>query len=196
MGKRLSRTFQCGVFACLVHDSDVFYYVLYEDGKQADEYDSSPGYFNGKSLPPQGGAPGVLVRYCRPGTTEDQLQVLLSGRPPGSGRPGLEVYERFLAEADRQRKQMAERYPQVVEEMRRIGAPIPSLEEMLQQFERMLTGAREHMPAAREAAAFLAADELAGQLGDYLGLGTERCTVGYRYIAQGEAPQGMVFLVR
>src|SRR6188508_270909 len=41
----LSRELSCGVFAFLVHDSDVLLYWLYRNGQIEDEFNSSPEYF-------------------------------------------------------------------------------------------------------------------------------------------------------
>src|SRR5262245_52734565 len=48
LASALSQHLHCAVFAFLVHDSDIFRYVLFEDGKLRDVYDSAPGYFEGK----------------------------------------------------------------------------------------------------------------------------------------------------
>jgi len=42
----LSREFGCPVLAVVNHDDDIFWYQLYVSGELADEYDSSPGYFD------------------------------------------------------------------------------------------------------------------------------------------------------
>ena len=52
----LSTRLHCAVLAILIHDDDILWYQLCEDGSLRDEYDSTPGYFNptgGKA--PKGG---------------------------------------------------------------------------------------------------------------------------------------------
>ena len=46
LAKQLSKQLSCGVFSWNVHDDDIFYYALFEDGKRRDEFNSSPDYFD------------------------------------------------------------------------------------------------------------------------------------------------------
>jgi hypothetical protein len=59
---RLSGKLHCPVLAILIHDDDILWYQLCEDGTLRDEYDSTPGYFN----PSAGKVPkgGDALRLC------------------------------------------------------------------------------------------------------------------------------------
>lgn len=52
LASELSNHFQCPSLAILNHDDDLLVYQLYEAGKLIDEYDSSPGYFDGELSAP------------------------------------------------------------------------------------------------------------------------------------------------
>ncbi len=53
----LSRELSCAVLAVLNHDDDILWYQLFQNGELADEYDSSPDYFEPSAEPsaPLGG---------------------------------------------------------------------------------------------------------------------------------------------
>jgi hypothetical protein len=80
IAKTLSKDLKSPAIAFMVHDSDIACYWLYDSGKLLDEYNSCPDYFDddgdGES-PASGGKTDVLIRYCRPGVTEDQLTEIL-----------------------------------------------------------------------------------------------------------------------
>ncbi len=77
----LSKQLDTGVFGFLVHDSDLFWYVLCESGRQVDEYESDPGYFGGEDVSPSGGNMQAVARYCVPGTTIKDLTETFSKKP-------------------------------------------------------------------------------------------------------------------
>jgi hypothetical protein len=47
LATRLSNEFGCPILAVLNHDDDILWFQFYENGKLLDEYDSTPGYFDG-----------------------------------------------------------------------------------------------------------------------------------------------------
>lgn len=70
LAKQLSKQLSCGVFSWNVHDDDVFYYTLFEDGKRRDEFNSIPDYLEPVSKAEKNrlrGKPEALVQYCLPG---------------------------------------------------------------------------------------------------------------------------------
>ena len=83
LAKQLSKQLSCGVFTWNVHDDDIFYYTLFEDGKRRDEFNSSPDYFDPVSkgeMKRLHGKPEVLVPFCLPGVSTSQVQEVL--HPP------------------------------------------------------------------------------------------------------------------
>lgn len=80
LAKQLSERITCGVFYLTVHDSDIFSYSLYENGKQRDEFNSSPSYFESVSNAEKArlrGKPEALLPYCLPGVGTSQVQEVL-----------------------------------------------------------------------------------------------------------------------
>jgi hypothetical protein len=74
VASRISRDLCCPVLAVINHDDDILLYQLYLSGEVADEYDSSPGYFDPAAEPsaPAGGdaqklctAFGSSINRCR-----------------------------------------------------------------------------------------------------------------------------------
>ena len=64
----LSRQLGTVAFLVTVHDDDIFYFDVFENGERRDEYDSCPNYFDGEDeedVPPEGGNPQVLgALFC------------------------------------------------------------------------------------------------------------------------------------
>lgn len=81
ISEMLSKEFETGVFGISVHDSNLFSYLLYENGKLSDDYESDPGYFDGEDLPPRGGNMQAVVKYCVPGTTTKELSETFGKKP-------------------------------------------------------------------------------------------------------------------
>jgi hypothetical protein len=73
----ISTKLQTATFGMLVHDSDIFWYVLCENGKAIDVYDSDPGYFDGLEKAPSGGNVSHLSKYCLPDTSALELRKIL-----------------------------------------------------------------------------------------------------------------------
>jgi len=80
IAKTLSKDLKSPAIAFMVHDSDIACYWLYDGGKLLDEFNSCPDYFDDDGdgeTPASGGKTDVLIRFCRPGVTEEQLAEIL-----------------------------------------------------------------------------------------------------------------------
>lgn len=57
LGSDLTEALHCSALTAVLHDDDVLYLWLFQNGKMIDRYDSSPAYFNSSSdhRPPEGG---------------------------------------------------------------------------------------------------------------------------------------------
>lgn len=75
----LSEGTKSGVIGTTNHDSDIFLYVLAENGVVVDEYNSCPSYFEGGDDPPSGGDAQRLIKYCVAGTELAELETILRG---------------------------------------------------------------------------------------------------------------------
>jgi hypothetical protein len=77
LAKHLSQELRCIALAITNHDDSVLYYQLCEHGELIDDYNSSPGYFDGPTLGPAGGDAEVLCRVfgaSRPDLIESILR--------------------------------------------------------------------------------------------------------------------------
>lgn len=78
----LSGRLRCAALGVLNHDDDVLVYVLCENGRERDRYDSRPGYFSGEDAPPSGGDADALRAAFGAGDRAELERVL---HPRGEG---------------------------------------------------------------------------------------------------------------
>jgi hypothetical protein len=62
LASRLAAHFDCLALAILNHDDDVLLYRLYAGSGLLDQYDSTPGYFEGEETLPEGGDAAALCK--------------------------------------------------------------------------------------------------------------------------------------
>ena len=93
LGMRLSQELNSPVLASLIHDGDIFFYELYENGELTDGYNSSPNYFDQEAEPaaPEGGDAKVL---CAAFKTNNESEVSAILRKSTYDDDGLEAFER------------------------------------------------------------------------------------------------------
>jgi hypothetical protein len=83
----LSRKLNIPVIACLVHDSDVAVYWLFDRGELVDEFNSNPDYFGAADAETHDQVRGrveALLPICVAGTSPEQLDAILH---PEEGPP-------------------------------------------------------------------------------------------------------------
>jgi hypothetical protein len=80
----LSKSLLTAVLACLVHDSDIAAYWLYQSGVLTDEFNSAPDYFGNnvddKTRIRLSGKTDALLPLCVSGTTRDEIEAVI--HPP------------------------------------------------------------------------------------------------------------------
>ena len=80
IAKMLSEKLGTAAFGVLVHDSDIFMYFAAENGLLVDEYNSDPGYFDGKNVKPTGGDMDFLARFSQPEFSKADLVSTFSSK--------------------------------------------------------------------------------------------------------------------
>jgi len=81
LGKGISAKLKTSVFCFLVHDSDIFVYLLYNNGKLVDQFDSHPDYFGpvtDKHRKRWAGNFDRLVKLAKQGTTAGKIGKVLT----------------------------------------------------------------------------------------------------------------------
>lgn len=79
LGKSVTKTLSCSALAAVLHDDDVLYLWMFQNGRVVDRYNSSPAYFDAHSepRPPDGGNAKVLCEAFDHPETTDRVQKLL-----------------------------------------------------------------------------------------------------------------------
>ena len=189
IAKGLSIETRSPVYASLVHDSDVWNFLVAVDGRLVDQYCSRPGYFSGVRRRPSGGKASALLPLCRPGTSVVEIEDLLR-RHLTVGQPlPEELAARLGASVEEQKRMLAETYEQAKAGFTALGAKMPSLETLMKQLDRRT---RKVLTGSGRADA---AEDLARAFAQMLGIPDGRAELGYTYIDRGEAPDGMARLV-
>ncbi len=80
VGKAISSKLKTAVFCFMVHDSDIFVYLLYENGRFVDQFDSRPDYFGpatDQHRQEWAGHFDKLLKFTKPKTEADQIAKVL-----------------------------------------------------------------------------------------------------------------------
>jgi hypothetical protein len=80
VGKTISSRLKTAVFCFMVHDSDIFVYLLHEKGKLVDQFDSRPDYFGpvtDQHRQEWAGHFEKLVKFTKPKTEADRIARVL-----------------------------------------------------------------------------------------------------------------------
>jgi hypothetical protein len=101
LGGLLSAKLRCAALGILNHDDDVLIYMLHDNGKLVDEYNSSPAYFDsGPGEPPEGGDASRLGSAFGIASTGGIEEVLHMPNGAGSGEGYIFESERHQALAE------------------------------------------------------------------------------------------------
>jgi hypothetical protein len=97
----LSAAFGIPAVAALLHDDDVFWYGLFVDGDQVDEYNSAPGYFGEADPgPPVGGDAARLARAFGAEDHIEKIDEILHAWDDDDWNEGFGAEERHQALAE------------------------------------------------------------------------------------------------
>ncbi len=79
LAQHVSKQLEAPAIAFMVHDSDILFYWLYDNGQLLDEYNSCPGYFDGDDSMEEAYQADCeqIKKYCRAETTIEELERLL-----------------------------------------------------------------------------------------------------------------------
>jgi len=100
LGKAVSRALSCSALAAVLHDDDVLYLCLFQNGQVQDYYDSCPAYFDPDSepRPPEGGNSQLLCKAFDRANRVKRVEELLRADLLEDELPGiLGEFERHVA---------------------------------------------------------------------------------------------------
>ena len=97
----VSKSTKRPLVAFMVHDSDIFCYWLYENGRLLDEYNSFPSYFGDEGIDEATVAGNVvtLAKFCRAGTAPEQLTGIIKQHTAAASAAGESPTFVFAEEA-------------------------------------------------------------------------------------------------
>lgn len=183
----LSAKLNTGVIGFTCHDSDIFIYVLAENGRVVDEFNSCPGYFDGSDDAPSGGDADRLMRYCPPGTTREQIEKLLHNK---NGDGGPDPTRAMSAQQQTGAKTLKKTILKMVPWFARpIVWLVLTIYFALNAKKFSQVDPNNPLPAFADMGVF-AGDTMASEVAGLLGIGDEYATSGFNYIHEGDAPVG------
>lgn len=192
MASGLSKALNRPVIAFLVHDSDIFLYWLYDSGKELDRYNSAPGFFTGKQIPPEGGYPEKLRVCGPPGLSMHRLSGLLHPEKVALEQPARKKADRIAGIRDAAREKLRQSYLTFAAKM----PNAPSLEEFLAEAEKRLVNIQAPSESGASAAdEFVFAEDRLVALAKLLCIPDGTAIDSYRYLVKGEGSPGTLTLV-
>jgi hypothetical protein len=180
----LSKRFACPALAALVHDDDIFACYLYSSGKEIDRYDSNPGYFRGKDVPPAGGDASQLIRTFGSTAAASVVQEILHSHSPPT--PAPEIPKDLKRRWEAFQSQLQKIGPLAIRDDPEAHADlIAAGQQLSQEYFRAYTGAADPRGPHRFA------HERHRALVNALGLPDCAVATGYNYLEEGEFPHGL-----
>ncbi len=107
VGQAISKKLKASVFCFMVHDSDIFVYLLYENGKFVDQFDSRPDYFGpvtDEQKEEWAGHFDKLLKLAKKGTKAESIAKVLKKSQPSEDHRAVEFAQLFGIDPQRARE--------------------------------------------------------------------------------------------
>ncbi len=191
LAELLSRKLACPALAVLNHDDDVLIYHLYVRGEKVDSYDSAPGYFSGELTRPSGGNVAALIEAFSAPCDPQTLAAILMHSPTGAGQGS--AWQSTVASGFEEWIARIRGNPDLVAQLLTGRLSDDALAEIGKMRDEIFDGVQRtasyrSSPVVHDK--YLFAVDRHRDLIEALGLPPDAVGTGYKYIENGEYPDG------